>query len=86
MRRVGRTLRDQKESPMDRALWWVEYVARTEGAPHLRSPALHLRWYQVFMVDVVAVFLIVAVLALAAIYVLGVSLASTAKPTKSHMD
>ncbi|KAJ1520344.1 hypothetical protein ONE63_004542 [Megalurothrips usitatus] len=54
MQRVKQTLRDQKETPLERAVWWVEYVARTGGAKHLRSPALRLRWYELWMLDVLA--------------------------------
>ncbi|KAK3910314.1 UDP-glycosyltransferase UGT5, partial [Frankliniella fusca] len=54
IRRVGAALRDQKETPLERAVWWVEYVARTQGAHHLRSPVRQMHWYQVFMLDILA--------------------------------
>jgi len=31
-------MQDQLVKPMDRAVFYVEYVARHRGAPHLRSP------------------------------------------------
>lgn len=41
--------------PLERAVWWVEYVLRHDGAHHLRSPAQDLAGYQLYQVDVVAV-------------------------------
>jgi hypothetical protein len=49
--------RDQPETPLDRATFWVEYVIRHKGAPHLRSAVIDLAWYQRHMVDVVAVII-----------------------------
>ncbi|KAE8749662.1 UDP-glycosyltransferase-06 [Frankliniella occidentalis] len=54
MKVVQNAVRDQKETPVERAAWYVEMVARTGGAPHLRSPALRLRWYEVWMLDILA--------------------------------
>lgn len=54
MQRLRQLMCDQKEPPLERALWWVEHVARTAGAPHLRSPALRLHWYELWMLDLLA--------------------------------
>lgn len=43
--------------PMDSAIYWIEYVIRHKGAPHLRSAAQDLRWYELYLLDVVAVTL-----------------------------
>lgn len=37
---------------MDTAVYWVEYVIRHRGAPHLRVAAVRMPWYRYFMVDV----------------------------------
>ncbi|XP_018008568.1 UDP-glycosyltransferase UGT5 isoform X2 [Hyalella azteca] len=47
--------RDQMESPLQRAVYWVEYVARFRGAPHLRSPAMDLSLIQIFYLDLLLV-------------------------------
>jgi glucuronosyltransferase len=39
-------MRDQKERPIDRAVYWIEYVIRRKGAPHLRSSSRHLNIFQ----------------------------------------
>nr|WHM27968.1 UDP-glycosyltransferase family 468 member A4 [Frankliniella occidentalis] len=66
--RHTRTLiHDQKETPLERAVWWAEYVGRHRGAPHLRSPARDLYWHQVMMLDIAALlaFAVLAVLLVA---------------------
>jgi glucuronosyltransferase len=54
--------KDEPQSPLNRAVWWAEYVLRHNGAKHLRSAALDLAWYQYLLLDVVAfLFLLVAI-------------------------
>ncbi|XP_053608926.1 UDP-glucosyltransferase 2 [Plodia interpunctella] len=45
-------LRDQKETPLERAVYWTEYVIRHKGAYHLQSPAKDLNFFQYYMLDV----------------------------------
>lgn len=55
-------MHDQPMKPLDRAMFWIEYVLRHRGAPHLKTAALNLAWYQYLLLDVVvAVALIVLV-------------------------
>lgn len=46
-------LRDQKETPLERAVYWTEYVIRHKGAYHLQSPAKDLNFFQYYMLDVI---------------------------------
>ncbi|XP_068081662.1 UDP-glycosyltransferase UGT5-like isoform X2 [Anabrus simplex] len=69
-RRLSKIYRDQPESPMERAIYWVEYIHRHRGAPHLRSAALDLAWYQYFLLDVMAVILAVVISVVLFMYVL----------------
>ncbi|XP_059051675.1 UDP-glucosyltransferase 2-like [Achroia grisella] len=46
---------DRPVSPSAEVVHWVEHVIRTGGAPHLRSPALHVPFYQKYFLDLVAV-------------------------------
>jgi len=55
-------------SPEQSAVYWTEYIIRHKGAPHLRSQALNLMWYQYFLLDVIAVMLICLFLVLFIIY------------------
>ncbi|XP_041981558.1 UDP-glucosyltransferase 2 [Aricia agestis] len=45
-------LRDQKESPLERAIYWTEYVIRHKGAYHLQSPAKDLNFFQYYLLDI----------------------------------
>ncbi|RZB40113.1 2-hydroxyacylsphingosine 1-beta-galactosyltransferase-like, partial [Asbolus verrucosus] len=45
---------DRLVSPMDTAIYWVEYVIRHKGAPHLRVAALDLPWYKYHLLDVIS--------------------------------
>ncbi|KAJ3662447.1 hypothetical protein Zmor_006797 [Zophobas morio] len=45
-------LRDQKETPLERAVYWTEYVLRHNGAKHLQSPAKNMGVIQYYLLDV----------------------------------
>ena len=47
-------MRDRPLKPVDSALYWIEYVIRHQGAPHLRYPGADLNWFQRNLFDVVA--------------------------------
>ncbi|XP_018334028.1 UDP-glucuronosyltransferase 2B31-like isoform X2 [Agrilus planipennis] len=51
-KRLSSILNDQQTKPMDRAIYWIEYVHRHRGAPFLKPASLELMWYQYFAVDV----------------------------------
>lgn len=54
-------LRDQKETPLERAVYWTEYVIRHKGAYHLLSPAKDLNFFQYYLLDVIFTFLVLLV-------------------------
>ncbi|XP_075798825.1 UDP-glucuronosyltransferase 2B1 [Microtus pennsylvanicus] len=55
--RLSRIQHDQPMKPLDRAVFWIEYVMRHRGAKHLR-PALHdLAWFQYHSLDVIGFLL-----------------------------
>ncbi|CAH1738734.1 unnamed protein product [Aphis gossypii] len=39
---------------MDKAVFWIEFVIRHKGAPHLRTTANQVYWFQYYMLDVIA--------------------------------
>nr|AAB18360.1 UGT1A7 [Rattus norvegicus] len=45
------------DEPLDLAVFWVEYVMRHKGAPHLRPAAHDLTWYQYHSLDVIGFLL-----------------------------
>lgn len=55
-------------SPLDTAVYWTEYVIRHKGAPHLRTAAADMPWYQYLLLDVIAFLLAVLIAALLIVY------------------
>ncbi|XP_023702334.1 UDP-glucuronosyltransferase 2B31 isoform X3 [Cryptotermes secundus] len=57
MKKLSAIYRDQQETPLQRAVFWTEYVLR-HGGSSLRSVSADLTWYQYFLIDVIAVLII----------------------------
>ncbi|XP_036032144.1 UDP-glucuronosyltransferase 2B31-like [Onychomys torridus] len=58
---LSRIHHDQPVKPLDRAVFWIEFVMRHKGAKHLRVAAHELTWFQYHSLDVLA-FLLACVL------------------------
>nr|CAD7260419.1 unnamed protein product [Timema shepardi] len=58
-KRISKIYLDQPKPPMDLAVYWTEYVIRHKGAPHLRSAALDLNWFQLHLLDVAAMLILI---------------------------
>ncbi|KAJ3586546.1 hypothetical protein NHX12_012943 [Muraenolepis orangiensis] len=66
MIKMSRLHHDQPLKPMDRAVFWSEFVMRHKGAAHLRTESYKMPWYSyhsldvmVFLLSVVAFLLLV---------------------------
>lgn len=57
-------VRDVPETPLDKAVYWTEYVLRHKGALHLRSGARDLNFFQYYVLDVTAAILALVALVL----------------------
>ncbi|XP_046388695.1 UDP-glycosyltransferase UGT5-like [Ischnura elegans] len=66
MRKRSRILKDKFWDPVELGVYYIEYVIRHQGAPHLRPTASELSWFQLYHIDVFLVMfgLIVALLML----------------------
>lgn len=51
-RQMSKVLNDNMQSPLDVAIYWIEYVAKFDGAQHLKSPATKLGWFKYLSLDV----------------------------------
>lgn len=56
--KTSKIFRDRPIRALEEAIYWIEYVIRYKGAPHLRSSALDLSWFSYFLLDIVLVILI----------------------------
>ncbi|XP_071972506.1 UDP-glucuronosyltransferase 2C1-like isoform X3 [Engystomops pustulosus] len=59
--RISQIHHDQPVKPLDRAVFWIEFVMRHKGAKHLRPASHDLTWYQYHCLDVIG-FLLVCLL------------------------
>ncbi|XP_015230863.1 PREDICTED: UDP-glucuronosyltransferase 2C1-like [Cyprinodon variegatus] len=62
MMRLSRIHHDRPMSPLDEAVFWIEFTMRNKGAKHLRVQAHELTWYQYHSLDVLTFFLILDIL------------------------
>ncbi|XP_007523582.1 UDP-glucuronosyltransferase 2B17-like isoform X1 [Erinaceus europaeus] len=55
--KLSRIHHDQPVKPLDRAVFWIEFVMRHKGAKHLRPAAHDLTWVQYHSLDVIGFLL-----------------------------
>ncbi|EGW06540.1 UDP-glucuronosyltransferase 2B5 [Cricetulus griseus] len=48
---------DQPMKPLDRTVFWIEFLLTHKGAKHLRPLAYNLTWYQYYSLDVIGFLL-----------------------------
>ncbi|KAM9360194.1 UDP-glucuronosyltransferase 2A3-like [Symphorus nematophorus] len=58
MQELSRLHRDQPMKPLDRAMFWIEFVMRHKGAAHLRTDSYKMSWIQYHSTDVLALLLV----------------------------
>lgn len=59
MKQLSEHFRDRPLPPLQSAVYWTEYVLRHQGAPHLRPASTSLPFYQLWLLDIIAVLLII---------------------------
>ncbi|XP_060861408.1 UDP-glycosyltransferase UGT5-like [Metopolophium dirhodum] len=52
---LSEAFRDRPMPPLETAVYWTEYVIRHKGAPHLRSVAVGMPWYQYYLIDLLVI-------------------------------
>ncbi|XP_028900260.2 UDP-glycosyltransferase UGT5 isoform X2 [Zeugodacus cucurbitae] len=70
VRRISSIFHDRPLGARETALYWIDYVIRHKGARHLRATGLDLKWYQFYLVDVVALLVAAVTVALGALVLL----------------
>ncbi|PSN57998.1 hypothetical protein C0J52_08095 [Blattella germanica] len=69
MKKMSILYRDQPETPLERAIFWTEYVIRHKGAPHLRARSADMPLYEYLLLDVIGA-LVAAVMFVFALFCL----------------
>jgi len=59
VKKLSNIFRDQPDDPLKRGVYWVEYVMRHKGAPHLRSASRKLNYIQYHSWDVIGAYLVI---------------------------
>lgn len=68
-KKVSQQYRDQKEKPLDRAVWWIEWVLRNPDIENLRSPVLRLGYFVGNSFDIIAFIFCIVFLSLFVIFI-----------------
>uniref|UniRef100_A0A8C6EZE4 glucuronosyltransferase n=1 Tax=Marmota marmota marmota TaxID=9994 RepID=A0A8C6EZE4_MARMA len=55
--KLSRIQHDQPVKPLDRAVFWIEFVMHHKGAKHLQVAAHDLSWFQYYSLDVIGFLL-----------------------------
>ena len=66
-------MKDQPLPPLERAVWWSEYVIRHGGAKHLQTAAAHMDWTEYYAMNIVLLVLIIFII-IGVIVILSVQL------------
>ncbi|CAG7730647.1 unnamed protein product [Allacma fusca] len=82
-RKASAYFRDQPMTPLERAIYWTEYVIRHKGTRHLQSSARELNVVEYYLLDVIALLVTVALLALYLLFKIVRCLASLIVPSGS---
>uniref|UniRef100_A0A671P1I8 Uncharacterized protein n=1 Tax=Sinocyclocheilus anshuiensis TaxID=1608454 RepID=A0A671P1I8_9TELE len=53
MQRLSKLHHDQPMKPLDHAVFWIEFVMRNRGAPHLRAQSFRMSWIEYHSIDVI---------------------------------
>ncbi|KAL2093393.1 hypothetical protein ACEWY4_010705 [Coilia grayii] len=64
MQRLSRIHHDQPMKPLERAIFWIEFVMRNGGAPHLRTQSFRMSWIAYHSVDVILTLMMALLLLL----------------------
>lgn len=62
MQELSRLHRDQPMKPLDRAMFWIEFVMRHKGAAHLKTKSYKMSWIQYHSIDVIALLLFLVIM------------------------
>ncbi|CAH0697333.1 unnamed protein product [Spodoptera exigua] len=68
--KLRRIIQDEPMPPLERAVWWTEYVLRHGGARHLRGPAANMSWAEYLELELVLTLLL-GLLAVISVLLIG---------------
>lgn len=57
-RAVSSSYKNRPQKALDTAIWWVEYVAKTQGGPLLRSSSANMSAFVYYCLDIYLFFIV----------------------------
>lgn len=63
VKKISKRFKDQPQSPMEKAIFWIEYVLRNDGAFYLQTSAQHLNFFEYYNLDIYSLFATIFLLA-----------------------
>ncbi|CAG5031196.1 unnamed protein product [Parnassius apollo] len=67
---LRKIMADQPQRPLDRAVWWTEYVLRYGGARHLRAPTANIKWIHYLELELMCFLVTILLIMLTVFYIL----------------
>ena len=65
---LSNLIMDQPQHPLDRAVWWLEYLLRHPHNTNMKPHTHNLYWFQYFLLDILAVVITVSSLLIFILY------------------
>ena len=65
---LSELIMDQPQHPLDRAVWWLEYLLRHPHNTSMRPHTQNLYWFQYFILDILAGVIMVSSLLIFILY------------------
>lgn len=59
MNMLSHAFRNRIKSPLDTAIWWVEYIASMNGTTFMKSPAVWMTSWSYYLLDVYAIIILI---------------------------
>ncbi|KAK7865275.1 hypothetical protein R5R35_012572 [Gryllus longicercus] len=84
IRVLSQVFKDDPQTPLERAVFWTEYVLRHKGALHLQSAAKDLNIFQYFLLDIISFLVAVPLILFVVIYCVCCRRQSKKRKEKQH--
>ncbi|XP_013168679.1 PREDICTED: UDP-glucuronosyltransferase 2B31-like [Papilio xuthus] len=68
--RLRSLMQDQAQPPLERAMWWINYVIRHGGAKHLKSPSSNLPWTEYYEIELLTLVVLSLIIVITLVYIL----------------
>lgn len=56
-KQLGDRIRDTPMTPVQTAVWWIEYAIRNRGAEHLKYKGAHVPFIEYYLIDIILIHL-----------------------------